>query len=76
MLLKSSPFGTKVKKQVPTNPRNNVWQKEQDVVDYRFLCTELSDEADIDFSQPIVSKESQVTLEEFDSRQYKVKRVP
>ena len=58
MLLESSPFGTKVKKHVSKNPRHNVWQKDQDVVDYRFLCTELSDEADIDFSQPIVSKES------------------
>jgi hypothetical protein len=50
MLLESSPFGTKVKKNVSINPRKNNWKKAQKVIDYRFLCTEISDEAEIDFS--------------------------
>ena len=59
MLLESKPFGTEVNKNIPINPRKNGnLRKAQKVIEYRYLCTEISDEAYIDFTKPIVSNES------------------
>jgi hypothetical protein len=58
MLLESRLFGTEVRKNISVNPRNNRCKKAQKVVEYRYLCTDFSDDADIDFTKPIVSNES------------------
>lgn len=72
MILESKPFATKVAK------KTNSMAKYQKTLDFRYLSAGLENDSLIDFTQPIVSArgDSQLSLEQLDSRQVKIKKVP